>query len=216
MNNLHFFLLTASQTTGDETSSSSSTSGASEKLTETLKQMVASPIFYIVLGAIVLLIIAFYFFRRFIKATPNAVKVVVRKGKIYKLIDEKEPKYFLVPFTDRVEAVISLEERDLATDKLFINNGPDALYKVNLSLKYKVANVTEFFPYRENIGELIVARANEVLREYADEGHALDIVKDYRKNEKLILELLNKGVEEYSVEITSFKVNYIEPIGGNI
>ena len=191
----------------------SSSSSSTEKLTETLKGIVKSPIFYIVIGLIVLAIIAFYLLRRFVKYTPNTVKVVIRNNKIFKLIDGKEPKYFLVPFKDRLGAVISLGEKEISTDKLFINDGPDALYKVNLSIKYKVNDVSNFYPYRDNINNLAVSHINEDLREYADNGHALDIVKDYRKNSDLILELLNKSVKQYSISITSFKINYIEPIG---
>jgi len=141
------------------------------------------------------------------------VKVAVRNGKIYKLVDEKTPRYFMVPFKDRLGGVIGLGEKDLATDKLFINNGPDALYKVNLSLRYIVSDIGAFFQYRDNIADLAIKAINVDLREYADEGHALDIVKDYQENESLILGLLNKSVEKYSIEVVFFKINYVEPVG---
>ena len=189
------------------------TGSSTEKLTEALKGIVKSPVFYIVIGAIVLLIIAFYVIRRFVKASPNVVKVVVRGNMIHKLIDDKEPKYFLVPFKDRLGAIISLDEKQLSSDKLFINNGPDALYKVNFTLTYKVTDVTEFYPYRENIVNIIVDKMSDELREYADNGHALDIVKDYRKNSDKILSLINKAINEYAVEALAYKVNYIEPTG---
>ena len=184
-------------------------SGTKEQLMKILK----SPVLYIVLGAIVLLIIVFYLIRRFIKAKPNAVTIVVRKGQIHKVVDDKNPKYFLVPFADKVGAIISLNERELNSDKLFINNGPDALYKVNYTLKYKVTNPVEFYKYVNNFQDLIIKKLNDDLREYADQGNALVLVKDYRANNELILSLINKAIEEYQVEALSFKINLIEPMG---
>ena len=184
-------------------------SGTKEQLMKILK----SPVLYIVLGAIVLLIIVFYLVRRFIKAKTNAVTIVVRHGQIHKVVDDKNPKYFLVPFIDRVGAIISLDERELNSDKLFINNGPDALYKINYTLKYKVTNPVEFYKYVNNFQELIIKKLNDDLREYADQGNALVLVKDYRSNVDLILSLINKAIEEYKVEVLSFKINLIEPIG---
>ena len=184
-------------------------SGTKEQLMKILK----SPVLYIVLGAIVLLIIVFYLVRRFIKAKPNAVTIVIRHGQIHKVVDDKNPKYFLVPFIDRVGAVISLNERELNSDKLFINNGPDALYKVNYTLKYKITNPVEFYKYVNNFQELIIKKLNDDLREYADQGNALVLVKDYRANTDLILSLINKAIEEYQVEALSFKINLIEPMG---
>ncbi len=180
---------------------------------EQLMKILKSPVLYIVLGAIVLLIIVFYLVRRFIKAKPNAVTIVLRKGQIHKVVDDKNPKYFLVPFIDKVGAIISLNERELTSDKLFINNGPDALYKVNYTLKYKVTNPVEFYKYNENINNLITKKLNDDLREYADQGNALVLVKDYRVNSDLILSLINKAIEEYQVGALSFKINLIEPMG---
>lgn len=180
---------------------------------EQLMKIFKSPILYIVLGAIVLLIIVFYLVRRFIKVKPNAVIIVIRHGQIHKVVDDKNPKYFLVPFVDKVGAIISLKERELTSDKLFINNGPDALYKVNYTLKYKVTNPVEFYKYNENINNFITKKLNDDLREYADQGNALVLVKDYRANNELILSLINKAIEEYKVEALSFKINLIEPMG---
>ena len=213
-----FSLLTVledvSSASTSEAGTSSSGSSSTEKITETLKNMVKSPIFYIVLGAIVLLIIAVYLIRRFIKARPGVVKVVVRHGQIRRLVDEKNPKYFLVPFVDSVGAEIPLDEQTMSSDKLFINNGPDSLYKVNYTLQYKVTDVKEFYPYVNKIQEIMVLKINDGLREYADKGHAFVIVKDYREKEQEILSIINQSLESYKVEATSFKVNFIEPMGG--
>ena len=43
----------------------------------------------------------------------------------------------------------------LNSDKLFINNVQDALYKVNYTLKYKITNPVEFYKYVNNFQELI-------------------------------------------------------------
>ena len=209
--NPFLFLITKSST-GSGTDSGSG-SGSTEKITEALKNMVKSPWFYVVIGLIVLLIVGIYILRRFIKARPNCKTIVIRRGEIYKVVDESNPKYFLVPFVDRVGAIVSLDERELTSDKLFINNGPDALYQVNFTLKYKVTDPKEFYRVAENHQDLMVSKINENLREFADKGNALVIVKDYRENSDKILELINASIKDYFVEATSFKVNLIQPLG---
>ena len=193
--------------------SESSGSGTTERITEFFKQMVKSPIFYIVIGAIALLIIALYLLRRIVKPSSNLVKVVVRKGNIYKLIDEKSDKYFMVPFTDSLGAIVSLGERYFDSDKLFINNGPDALYKINYTLGYKVVNVEKFYNHKDNFQNEIINELNDGLREYADNGHVNEIIKDYRNHSKDLVALINTLTEECGVEALSFKVNFIEPLG---
>ena len=206
MNNLLKVLSSVNSEPNNESSST-------EKLTESLKGMVKSPMFYIVIGAIVLLIISVYLLRRIVKAQVNTKTIIVRKGKIYKVVDESNPKYFLVPFVDRVGAVVSLNEKELNSDKLFINNGPDYLYQINFTLKYKVTNAEEFFKVMNNIEQKMIADINDTLREYADKGNALALVKDYRENTKVILDLINKEIASYSVEAVSFKINLIQPLG---
>ena len=184
-----------------------------ERLTEALKGLVRNPVFYIVIGAFVLLIIFVYLVRRIVKPTANSVIVIVRRGTIHKLVDEKSPNYFRAPFIDTVGAVISLKEQELSSDKLFINNGPDALYQINYTLKYKVINPKDFYKYNENIQNLIINTLNDNLREFADAGNALVLVQDYRENATEILELINLAIEQYSVEAISFKINLIQPLG---
>lgn len=203
-----FLLLSSVDTVGE-----SNNGGTADKMGETFKNMIKSPIFYAVIGGLILLIIVVYLLRRIVKPRTDAVAVVVRKGTIYKLIDEKSNKYFLVPFVDRVGAVISLSEKELSSDKLFINNGPDALYQINYTLKYKVVDPKGFFKYNDNIGNLVINKLNDDLREFADAGNALVLVKDYRDNASKILELINKAIESYSVEALSFKINLIQPLG---
>ena len=186
---------------------------STEKLTETLKNMVKSPVFYIVIGCIILLIIVVYLLRRIVKPSSNVVKVVVCGGKIHKLVDEKSKDYFMVPFKDSLAASISLNEREFNSDKLFINNGPDALYQINYSLRYKVVDVEKFFKYRDNFQNVIVNQINEELRNYSDKGHVQEIIKDYREHSKDLLNLLNESTSEYGVETIEFKVNYIQPLG---
>lgn len=186
---------------------------STEKLTETLKNMVKSPVFYIVIGCIILLIIVVYLLRRIVKPSSNVINVVVRGGKIHKLIDEKSKNYFMVPFKDSLAASISLNEKELNSDKLFINNGPDALYQINYSLRYKVVDVEKFFKYRDNFQNVIVNQINEELRNYSDKGHVQEIIKDYREHSKDLLKLLNEFSSEYGVEAVEFKVYYIQPLG---
>ena len=206
---MNYLFLVLSGTNASESSGSSST----EKITEFFKQMVKSPVFYIVIGAIVLLIIAVYLLRRIVKPSSNVVKVIVRKGAIYKLIDEKSNKYFMAPFTDSLGAIVSLGDRELSSDKLFINNGPDALYKIDYTLGYKVVDVEKYYKYRDSFQNDIVLKINVSLREYADNGHVNEIIKDYRNRSKDLVALINTLTEECGVEALSFKVNFIEPLG---
>lgn len=193
--------------------SAGNSGSSSESLTKALKNMVKSPFFYIVIGALVLLIILVYLLRRIVKPRNNTVSVIIRNGRIHKLVDEKSSSYFMVPFVDRVGAVISLNEKELSSDKLFINNGPDALYQVNYTLKYKVTDPKKFYKYNDNINNLVIAKLNEDLREFADAGNALVLVKEYRQNNAKILELINKAIQPYSIEAVSFKTNLIQPLG---
>ena len=195
------------------TTGSGEENSSTEKLTEALRNIVKSPAFYAVIGGLVLLIIVVYLLRRIIKPRSGEVKVIIRGGKIYKLIDENSNKYFMVPFKDGLSAIISLNEREFDSNKLFINNGPDALYKINYTLKYKVNDVVKYYPYRENFQNVIVNQINDELRQYADNGHVLDIIKDYRDHSQDLVALLNKLTNNYGVEIIEFKINYIEPLG---
>ena len=184
-----------------------------EKITEALKNMVKSPIFYIVIGAIVLLIITIYLLRRIVKPSTGVVKIVVRHGSIYKIIDEKSQNYFMVPFTDGLGAIVSLGNRELSSDKLFINNGPDALYKINYTLTYKVIDIEKFYKYKDSFQNDIAVKLNDGLREYADNDHVNELIKDYRSHSKDLVDVINNLVEDYGVEASQFKVNFIEPLG---
>lgn len=92
-------------------------------------------------------------------------------------------------------------------------SGLDALYKINYTLKYKVTDPKEFFKYLNNIQSILPVKLNDELHLYADQGNALVLVKDYRENTSIILEVINKAVKEYFIEVTEFKINIIEPMG---
>ena len=92
-------------------------------------------------------------------------------------------------------------------------SGPDALYKINYTLKYKVTDPKEFFKYLNNIQNILTVRLNDELRLYADQGNVLVLVKDYKEATRQILEVINKAVNEYFIEVTEFKINIIEPMG---
>ena len=204
-----FLILSAASS--EAASSGGSSSGGSM---ESLKKIFTNPILYIVLGSLVALIIAFYLFKRFVRAQPNATTIIVRKGQIYKVLNEENPKCFMVPFRDSVGAVITDSEKEFSSDKLFINNGPDALYKINYTLKYKVLDPKEFYPYLNGIQELLPKKLNDELRLYADQGNALVLIKEYREKASQILSVINKAVSEFHIEVTEFKINIIEPMGG--
>ena len=95
------------------------------------------------------------------------------------------------------------------------SSGPDALHKINYTLKYKVTNPKEFYKFINNINNLLPTKLNDELRLYADQGNALILVKDYRENTYKILEVINKAVSEYFIEVTEFKINIIEPMNRN-
>ena len=61
------------------------------------------------------------------------------------------------------------------------SSGPDALYKINYILKYKVTNLKEFYKFINNINNLLPIKLNDELCLYADQGNALILVKDYRE-----------------------------------
>ena len=48
------------------------------------------------------------------------------------------------------------------------SSGPDALYKINYTLKYKVTNPKEFYKFINNINNLLPTKLNDELRLYAD------------------------------------------------
>lgn len=56
------------------------------------------------------------------------------------------------------------------------SSGSDALYKINYTLKHKLANPKEFYKFINNITKL-----NDELCLYADQGNALVLVKDYKE-----------------------------------
>lgn len=60
---------------------------------------------------------------------------------------------------------------------------------------------------------LLLVTLNDELRLSADQGNALILVKDYRETADKILEVINKAVSEFSIEVTEFKINIVEPIG---
>ena len=208
--NLIYRFLSAATTSAESTSSSG---GGAAGATESLKKIFTNPVVYIVLGALILLIIVVYLARRFVKPTPNAVTIIVRGGKIRKTLKDGDGRTFLVPFRDSVGAIITNADKEFSSDKLFINNGPDALYKIHYTLTYKVNDAVAFYPYAGKINDLLIAKLNDELRYYADQGNALILVKDYRENADKILEVINKAIAEYQVEAVSFKINIIEPLG---
>lgn len=204
MNDLLFFALTSNN--GEEGNNGSA------KLSETLKNIVKSPIFYVIIGTLVLLIVIIYLLRRIVRPNKDCVQIIVRHGSIYKVIDENSHTYFMIPFKDRFDVSISLKEREMTTDKLFINDGPDALYKINYSLNYKVIDATKYHPVKDDFESLISTKINDALREFADEKGAINIVKEYKRHLSEIIGVVDQTTKEYGVSSISLKINFIEPI----
>lgn len=210
---MNFLLVFLTSINNSEEPNSSASNSSAERITNALKDILKNPIFYIVIGVLFFLVIVFYFAKRIIKSKPNIAYLIIRKKEIHRVICDGDSTYFLMPFFDKIGAVISLSEEELNSDKLFINNGPDALYQINYTLKYRVLNPREFYKFYETIQELIVTSLNDGLRRFADEGNALMIVKDYRDNSSEILKVVNGELEKFSIEATSFKINLIKPLG---
>ena len=200
------FLLSSSSSAVEESDGSS---GTIEKLIGIFK----SPVLYIVIGAFVALILIIYLLRRFTRANPGFVVVIVRKGKIRKIINENDKTYYRVPFVDSIGAVLSLNETNFTSDKLFINNGPDHLYKFNYTFAYKIINPELCYNHLNGLQETVEKRINDSLRLFADNGNAQTLISDYRSNEKEILKVINGSISELGIEATGFKVDYIEPTG---
>lgn len=191
----------------------SDTTSKSDEIVPALKDAFSGPVPYIVIGAIVLLIVVVYLLRRITKASANTVKVITRKGQIYRLLKEGEKNYFLVPFVDSLGASIPLDEQSFSPSQLLINNGPDALYDVKLVLSYQVVDVEAYFKKLNDFQNLATSKLNDDLREYADKGNALVIVKDYREHNNELLKLFNDSLSSFGIKVNSFKINYVKPIG---
>ena len=202
----HFLLILAET----ETEVDSTQSG-----TEQLMKIFKSPKLYIGLGVFIGLIIIIYLIRRFVKGRNDSVLVITRKGKFYKLLEGDNSRYFLVPFMDSASSRISKSEMTFATDKLFINDGPDHLYKIKFSFQYKVTDFEMYFNNQNDFQSLLEVKINDTLREFSDEGNANILIKDYKTNNDKIISLLNKASENMGIEVLSFKVNYIQPMNGN-
>lgn len=191
--------------TTEQTTEAVQSDGTVDKFMEITK----SPVFYIVIGVIVLLVIAFYLYRRFVKAGPGKVVVITKNGNISKLLREGDPKYFMVPFVDSLGATISLNEDSFTSDKLYINNGPEHLYKINYSLDYKVVDPELFYKHMQNFKDNAEIQINSVLRAYADNGNVSKIINDYRVYKDEILSKVCESLASFGVESIAFRVNYI-------
>jgi len=192
-----------------DTSTSNASSG-----TEELKKIFTQPAVYIVLGVIVLLILVFVIARRFIKAQPGTEVLVLRDGKVHKVITDKESKrYFLKFFKDKVGATVNVTEQSYNTDKVLINDGPDALYKLHLVIKYQVTDSTTFYPMVNKFNDYFAESLNDDLRVFAQNNGAALIVKDFDTNKEKIISYLNNLYKEIAVEINDIKIKAIEPLG---
>ena len=191
--------------TTEQTTEAVKSDGTVDKLMEITK----SPVFYIVIGAIVLLIIVYYLYRRFVKAGPGKVVVITRKGKPFKLLREGDQKYFMVPFVDSLGATISLNEDSFTSDKLYINNGPEHLYKIDYSLDYKVVDPELFYKKMQNFKDNAETQINSDLRAFADNGNVSKIINEYRTYNDKILSVVHDSITPFGVESIAFRVNYI-------
>lgn len=196
--------LTSSTSNGEDADNSASLG----QLLEIFKK----PAFYIVVGVIVLLIVVVYIFRRFIKVAPNTA-TVVKNGSNTKILLESNKRYFLKPFIEKVAVTLPLYEQETESDQLFINDGPDKLYKVRYDMKFKVVDAEKFYPFYNNFNKFFENTINEKLRAYSEEKSAAFIIKDFSKNKADIVNYLNEVLKENAIEIIDMKIKAIEPVG---
>ena len=180
---------------------------------ERLLAIFKSPVFYIVVGAFIALIIFIYLLRRFTRASSDSVVVITRKGKIRKILKENDGVYYRVPFVDSIGAVILLTDKTFTSERLFINDGPNHLYRYKYTFVYKVINPETCFNHLGNIQETIEIRINDSLRLFADNGNAQTLICNYRSSENEILKVINDAINDLGIEASGFKVDYIEPMG---
>lgn len=180
---------------------------------EKLKELFTKPVLYIVVGGIVLLILIIWLLRKIVKARPGVTKVIIRNDKPYKFVNEKCPRYFMTPFKDKLGAFIPEGDQFFNSDQLFINDGPDKLYKISFRITFKVVDPSKYYYFVNGIEARLLEKLNESLRLYSEENGAELVIKNYRKNESKIVEIINKAVEEISIKVSEFKVKSIEPLG---
>ena len=137
----------------------------------------------------------------------------MRKGEVIRVLDSKNPKAFLVPFKDKLGATITLESKTFTSDKLFINNGPDYLYKITYTIKYDIVNPKTFYPILNKFDSYAVDKINDDLRLFSEKNGADLILKNYLDNKGKIIETLNKFFKNDAIRVIDFKISAIEPIG---
>ncbi|MCQ2800977.1 MAG: SPFH domain-containing protein, partial [Bacilli bacterium] len=150
--------------------------------------------------------------RRFMKGAPNTA-TVVKNGNNTKILVESNKRYFLKPFIEKVAVTLPLYEQETESDQLFINDGPDKLYKVRYDMKFKVVDAEKFYPFYNNFNKFFENTINEKLRAYSEEKSAAFIIKDFSKNKADIVNYLNEVLKENAVEIIDMKIKAIEPVG---
>lgn len=198
------------------TSTSSASSNESNQNGDVFKKFLnifTNPVFYIVLAIIFALVIIYYFLKRIVVSKPNHAIVVLRNNKVYKIVDEGMPRYYLAPFIDSIGAIIRTSNNEFSSDKLFINNGPDRLYRINYTFSFKVVNAESYYHIMNNAKEEIEKRINDILRTFADEGNVAYLIDDYKNHCDQVLTIINKSLQGYGIEALDFKTNYIEPLG---
>lgn len=182
---------------------------------EKIMEIFKNPIFYVVIGVIVILIILFYFARRFIKVASNTA-IIVKKGDTTKVLLENNKRYFLKPFVEKIVVTIPLYEQEVESDQLFINDGPDKLYKLTYKMLFKITDAKNFFPLYDNFKKIFEDTINEQLRALTEEKNASFIIKEFTKNKDEIVNFLNGVFNENAIEILDMKIKAIEPIGVRI
>lgn len=202
-------VLLLTSTSEANTGEAGQTNGTVEKLMEIFK----NPVFYIVISVLLGLILIVYLLRRLTRAKSGYVVVIVRKGRITKILNENDGYYYRVPIVDAIGATIALSNNTFTSEKLFVNNGPDRLYKINYTFTYNVINPEPCFQHLDGIQETVETRINDSLRLFADNGNALMLIKDYRSCEVNILNTISESIKDLGLVAASFKVNYIEPMG---
>lgn len=203
-------LLNILASSGSEATSSTADSGAS---LESLGEIFKNPILWAVVGGIVVLILIVYILRRIVRPQAGVWKIIERGGKLHKIIDGNSKLIFMIPVKDKMIASVADNTKNFASDKLYINDGPDALYKLTYAIEYKVKDINNFYPIIERLDNTLAERINDDLRTFADMNGAELILRSFKENKDKIIAALNESFDKNGIEILGFKIKSIEPLG---
>lgn len=201
--------LLTSVNSSDSAGEPANTDDALASLTEIFK----NPVFWYVIIGIVALILIIYILRRIVRPQAGTWKIIERGGKLHKIIDGNGKLAFMLPVKDKLVATVAQNTKNFASDKLYINNGPDALYKVTYAMDYQVNDINKFYPIIARLENTLVEKVNDDLRSFSDTNGADVILKNFANEKARIISALCDSFADLGIEVIGFKIKSIEPLG---